>query len=251
MKKSRAPGSTKQERMHIHKHTVDLTKRKKEMCWCHYLLCTPAEVEPVVLFVVVLALAGSVFWRPAEEVTVDAVLGTLELIKSSCLLPKEPLKERHVQWMHLYYLSLLIQITQSCEWSIKFPPMYSVSQLSLRKFWGKRSILFTISLTRTFNLRLQRAAEVSLSPDHFSTRKGDKEWNLTGLCMTVLIASTEVFIQGPQSPIFKLLFHPHWIPHKMQNFTPQLVRKENVINITPLTIFNQLNVLLLKKKNNL
>lgn len=101
MKKSRAPGSTKQERMHIHKHTVDLTKKRNKTSWCHYLLCTAAEVEPVVLFVVVFVLAGSAFWGPAEEVTVDAVLGTLELIKSSCLLPKEPLKERHVQWWHL------------------------------------------------------------------------------------------------------------------------------------------------------
>lgn len=30
VKKSRAPGSTKQERMHIHKHTIDLTKKREE-----------------------------------------------------------------------------------------------------------------------------------------------------------------------------------------------------------------------------
>lgn len=160
------------------------------MCWCHYLLCTLAEVEPVVLFVVVFELAGSVFWRPAEEVTVDAVLETLELIKSSCLLPKEPLKERHIQWMHLYHLSLLIKTSQSCEGSIKFLPMYSVAQFSLGKFWGKRSIFFIISLTRTFNLWLQKAAEMSLSPDHCSTKRESTEWNLTGLCKAVLITPT-------------------------------------------------------------
>lgn len=95
--------------MHVHKHIVDLTKKEQQkVYWWHYLLGTPAEVEPVVLFVVVFALAGSVFWRPADEVTVDAVLGTLELIKSSCLLPKEPLKERHLQWIHLYDLFFFV-----------------------------------------------------------------------------------------------------------------------------------------------
>lgn len=48
--------------MHVHKHIVDLTKKEQQkVYWWHYLLGTPAEVEPVVLFVVVFALAGSVF----------------------------------------------------------------------------------------------------------------------------------------------------------------------------------------------
>jgi hypothetical protein len=44
--------------MHIHKHTVDLDKKNISVT---YLLCVPAEEEPVVIFVVVLVLESRLF----------------------------------------------------------------------------------------------------------------------------------------------------------------------------------------------
>lgn len=52
--------------------------------------------EPVVAFAAVLVLESRFFWRPVREVIVDidVVFGTLVLIKSSCLLPKELLPNK-------------------------------------------------------------------------------------------------------------------------------------------------------------
>jgi hypothetical protein len=93
-----------------------------------YLLCVPAEEEPVVIFVVVLVLESRLFWSPVAEVTVgvDVVLGTLELIKSSCLLPKEQLKERVIS-ITCVCIYLIIQIHKDRKHPKNSVPKYTTS----------------------------------------------------------------------------------------------------------------------------
>lgn len=114
------------------------------------------------------------------------------------------------------------------------------------KLFGQNK-LFQMPFSSLFHREgLLTSTSESNKPDHSSTVMGDKvasQW-----LILVLIASTKILTQSPQHSIFKLLFHPHWRPLKIQNFTPQLVRKENVINITPVTIFNRWSFL--KKQAN-
>lgn len=242
VKKSRAPRSTKQERMHIHKHTVDLTKKKEQnvlvplpalyACWSRTRCTLCSSV----------CAGRQRFLRTSRRGNCWCStwnIRTYQIILSST---KGATEGETCTMTAIYYFYFLIKISPSCERTIKFLPIYSVPQLNLGNFWCKTKIFSTVSLARTFNLWFWRAAEVSLSPNHFFTKQDRKESH--SLCKNVLITSTEAFIQGPECLIFKLLLHPHWTPQKMQNLTAQLVRKENVINITPLLIWKQLNTLL-------
>lgn len=141
MKKSRAPGSTKQERMHIRKHTVDLTKKKKAKsvlvplpalytCWSRTRCTLCSSVCAGRQCFLKTSRRGNCWcstWNiRTNQIILSSTKGATE--GETCTMNA------------LYYLSLLIKILQSCERSIKFLPVYSVSQLNLRKFWGRRSV---------------------------------------------------------------------------------------------------------------
>jgi len=138
VKKSRAPESTKQERMHIHKHTVDLTKNKEKRSVLVPLPALYTSWSRTRCTLCSSVCAGrQCFLKTSRRGNCWCStwnIRTNQIILSSTKGATEGETCTNDAFVLLIFAH---KISQSCEWSIKFLPVYSVSQLSLRNCWAE------------------------------------------------------------------------------------------------------------------
>lgn len=173
MKKSRAPGSTKQERMHIHKHTVDLTKKKENVlvplpawytCWSGTCCTLCSSVCAGRRRFLKTSRRGNCWcstWNiRTYQIILSSTKGATE--GETCTMAA------FITYIYLLnYYQAVNDLTNIC------PRILCLSWV-LETSGAKEAFFSLLSLARTFNLWLWKAAEVSLSPDHLFTKE-DKE----------------------------------------------------------------------------